>query len=81
MNQPFSRLFTGFLQSIGPCLLLGVAIACTIGIFILFSYVLLWGILIGMILWMIALIRRHLFSKNTPSNHEQGRVIDHEKNR
>ena len=81
MSQPISRIFTQFLQSIGPCLLLGVAIACTIGIFILFSYMLLWGMLIGLILWVSTLIRRHLFSKNTPSKNQPGRVIDHEKNR
>lgn len=80
MNHPFSRIIGQFLQGIGPCLVLGVAIACTIGLFILFSYVLLWGMLIGMVLWLSALIHRSIFSKKTPKKNQPGRVIDHEQN-
>lgn len=79
MNHSFSHMARQALQGIGPCLLLGVAIACTIGLFIVFSYVLLWGMLIGMILWVSALIRQALFSKKKPNKNQPGRVIDHEK--
>ncbi len=81
MNHSFSRMARQVLQGIGPCLLLGVAIAGTIGLFILFSYVLLWGMLIGTILWVSALIHRAIFSKQSPHKNQPGRVIDHEKNR
>ena len=81
MSHSFSRIIRQALQGIGPCLLLGVAIACTICLFILFSYILLWGILIGIMLWLIALVRRSFFSKKAPFKHQPGRVIDHEKNR
>ena len=81
MNHSFSRIIRQALQGIGPCLLLGVAIACTVGLLVVFSYVLLWGMLIGMILWLIALVRRSIFSKKTPFKNQPGRVIDHEKDR
>jgi len=58
-------------------LMLGIAIALTIGIFILFAYVLFWGILFGGILWLVALIKQYFFRKRQPQKHK-GRVIDHD---
>lgn len=66
----------GFLQQLIPFLILGISIALVIGLFIMFSYVLVWGLLIGGILWVIALVKSYLFPSNT-SNETKGRIIEH----
>jgi hypothetical protein len=74
-----------FLQQLPPFILIGISIALAVGIFIVFSYVLIWGILIGAILWGANLLVEYLKSKNIiPNNNKkkpsQGRIIDHDKN-
>ncbi|HHF7344320.1 hypothetical protein [Legionella feeleii] len=73
MNEKLQRL----LENIVPFLMLGIAIALVIGLFIMFSYVLIWGLLIGGILWAISFVKSYFFpSSNTPAKTE-GRVIEH----
>lgn len=84
-----------FLQQLPPFILIGISIALGVGIFIVFSYVLVWGIVIGAILWGANLLIEYLRSvnilpsknqnkKSTPSSTStstsKGRIIDHEKN-
>ncbi|KTC72415.1 hypothetical protein Lbir_1190 [Legionella birminghamensis] len=72
MNEKFQQLF----QTLIPFLLLGIAISLLVGLFIMFSYVLVWGILIGGTLWIFATIKRLLFpSKKVVKT--SGRIIEH----
>ncbi|WP_454785627.1 hypothetical protein [Legionella sp. WA2024007413] len=80
MNDKFSlgKIF----ENIVPFLIAGVAIALFFGLLFMFSYVLIWGLLIGGILWIIATIKQYLFPNN-PAKTEittksQGRIIDHD---
>ncbi|NCT57623.1 MAG: hypothetical protein GW760_07965 [Legionella sp.] len=83
-----------FLQQLPPYILIGISIALGVGIFIVFSYVLIWGILIGGILWSANVLIEYLKSVNIiPTKHQtkkssrsssqssnKGRIIDHDKN-
>ncbi|MCE3045235.1 MULTISPECIES: hypothetical protein [Legionella] len=72
MNDKIQQLF----QTLIPFLLLGIAISLLVGLFIMFSYVLVWGILIGGTLWIFATIKRLIFpSKNVAKT--SGRIIEH----
>lgn len=65
------------LQTLIPFIVLGVAIALAIGLLVMFSYVFLWGLLIGAVLWIIALAKQYLFT--TPKiDKEHGRIIEHD---
>ncbi len=74
-----------FLQQLPPFILIGVSIALGVGIFIVFSYVLIWGIVIGAILWGANVLMQYLKStnivpnKNKTKKQSTGRIIDHEK--
>ena len=75
-----------FLQQLPPFIILGVSIALAVGVFILFSYVLLWGVLIGAILWGANLLVQYfkpsstIPNKNNVNKTSSGRIIDHDKN-
>lgn len=78
-----------FLQQLPPFILIGISIALGVGIFIVFSYVLIWGILIGAILWGANLLIEYLKSANiipnktkasSSTSSNKGRIIDHDKN-
>lgn len=79
-----------FLQQLPPYILIGISIALGVGIFIVFSYVLIWGILIGAILWGANLLIAYLRSANilpaknqtktSSASKSKGRIIDHDKN-
>jgi len=81
MNDKLQRAFRQLLISLGPYIVLGIAAACIIGLFILSYYVLVWGILFGFFLWLVTLIKRNLFSGKPPAKKTRGRIIDHDKNR
>jgi hypothetical protein len=74
MNDKLARLF----QQLIPYLMLGIIIACTIGLFILFYYIVLWGLVIGFFIWLITTIKRYFFSKHVDKS-STGRVIDQTK--
>ncbi|WP_419419523.1 hypothetical protein ACNVED_13585 [Legionella sp. D16C41] len=65
------------LQTLIPFLIIGIAIAMLIGLLILFSYILVWGIFVGAILWLAAIIKNFLFPKKVTSNSD-GRIIEHD---
>ena len=75
MNDKLARLF----QQLIPYLMLGIVIACTIGLFILFYYIVLWGLVIGFIIWLTATIKGYFFSKKDLRKSSAGRVIDQTK--
>jgi len=69
-----------FLQQLPPFILLGISIALAVGIVIVFSYVLIWGFLIGAILWGANLLVQYFKPSNTTRKPSSGRIIDHDKN-
>jgi hypothetical protein len=80
MPQPLKHLF----QQLPPFILFGVSIALAIGVFVVFSYVLIWGLLIGAVLWGINFLVQYCrtLMSQPPQNkatHSKGRIIDHDK--
>lgn len=73
MNDKFERL----LQQIIPFLIAGIAIALVIGLFIMFSYVLVWGLIIGGVLWLVYFIKNLLFPGPKDETSTKGRIIEH----
>lgn len=77
MNGKLERL----LGNLIPFMIIGIAIALMIGLFIMFSYVLMWGLLIGGVLWVIYSIKNLLFPQEkrskTPVKTKKGRIIEH----
>lgn len=71
------------INSFVPFITLGVAFALIIGLVIMFSYVLVWGIFIGVILWIVASIKAYFFSSRPTTTTKSGviihgRIIEHE---
>jgi len=60
--------------------MLGIAVALVIGFFVMFSYILLWGVLIGIVLWIVACVKEYFFPDQTKLN-LRGRIIEYKKNR
>lgn len=65
-------------EKLTPYLILGVTIALVIGLFILLSYVVLWGVLIGGLVWLIVFVKNYFFPKQSRAQQTQGRIIEHE---
>ncbi|KTC66444.1 Uncharacterised protein (plasmid) [Legionella adelaidensis] len=73
MNTKLPRVLEQLLPFIG----IGVAIAVGIGLFIMIAYVLVWGVLIGGLIWGVAMIKKYFFpTKNTTEG--ECRIIEHE---
>jgi|GEM_PF-2485992 len=78
---------TYFLERVFPFLVIGVAIAVSVGLFILLFYFLVWGLLIGTILWLVMLVKEKFFP--SPIDHrivniiywKKGRIIEHEEDK
>jgi hypothetical protein len=64
------------LDSLIPFICVGVAIAIVIGLLSMFFSIAIWGLLIGGILWLVALAKQHFFPDNTVKP-EEGRIIEH----
>ena len=65
------------LNQLPPFIFIGIILAMALGLFILFVHVILWGILLGSILWVCSLIGR-FFSTPHPYKKRKGRIINHE---
>ncbi len=65
------------LETLIPFIILGVSIALLLGLLIMFSYVLMWGLLIGGGLWLISVAKQYLFPSQLEKK-EQGRIIEHD---
>lgn len=76
MNGKLERL----LGNLIPFMIIGIAIALMIGLFIMFSYVLMWGLLIGGVLWVIYSIKNLLFPQEkrskTPVKTKRGELLN-----
>lgn len=75
MNKSLTQIFAPLL----PFIILGIAIALFIGLFIMLSYVLVWGIVLGGIFWLVAMIKNYLFP-SYPADKKDGRIIEHDNN-
>ena len=68
MNLSFKKI----LQTFVPFLILGIVIAGIVGLLIMFSYVFLWGIFIGAVLWLVNFIKNALFMPRKKINIKVG---------
>ncbi len=75
MDDKLQRL----LGQLVPFIIVGIGIALAIGLLIMFSYALMWGVLIGCIIWLIALIKQALFPSKNKASSQEGRIIEHDK--
>ncbi|MDR3442822.1 MAG: hypothetical protein P4L65_07370 [Legionella sp.] len=70
------------IESIVPFIIAGIAIALFIGLLFMFSYVVIWGLMIGGVLWLVAVIKQFLFpstvAKPESMKKTKGRVIEHD---
>lgn len=78
MNN-YLRILT---NSIVPFMMLGIAVALIIGLIIMFSYVLVWGIFIGVIFWIAASVKEYFFPSTTTESTVviRGRIIEQKNN-
>jgi cobalamin biosynthesis protein CobD/CbiB len=58
-------------------IILGVAIALLFGLFIMLSYVIVWGLLLGGIIWVGFVIKNYFFPYSSTKK-AGGRVIEHD---
>jgi hypothetical protein len=65
------------MQALIPFLLIGMAIALLLGLLFMFSYVLVWGLIIGGVLWLVTVIKNFFFPSKQITTARSGRVIDH----
>ena len=73
MNNKIKQVFEQLL----PFIVLGMSIALVIGLFIMLSYVLVWGVILGAGLWIAVMIKNYLFPSYAPKKSE-GRIIEHD---
>ncbi|WP_133130410.1 hypothetical protein [Legionella yabuuchiae] len=64
------------LEQLIPFIILGIGIALAIGLLIMFSYVLVWGIVIGGIIWLVYFVKSYFFPSHSPKK-KNGRIIEH----
>lgn len=77
MNHKLRRIGVQLL----PYFLIGMAISATIGLLIILSSLILWGMLIGSVIWVISLIKNALFPSETSLQKAKGRIIEHNNRR
>ena len=65
-------------QKIIPYLALGVGIVVTLTMLVLFFYLLVWGLLMGVVLYAIVWIRRAFIKKRVQPAKIQGQTYDHD---
>lgn len=76
MNDKIKQL----IQTLVPFLVLGVIAALFVGLLIMFSSILVWGIFIGAILWAVTMIKNFFFPvKEIPKT--EGRIIEHDEHK
>jgi len=66
------------LQRIIPFVILGIMIVIFVVGLVVFSYLLIFGALIGLILFVIAWIREKIFPSKPLTKIHRGRIIDHD---
>lgn len=73
MNNKIAEIF----ETLIPFMVMGVAIALFFGLLFMFSYVLVWGFIIGGVLWLVTVAKQFLFPKTTAKK-DEGRIIEHD---
>lgn len=61
-----------------PYLVLGIAIALAVGLFIVLTHVIFWGVIIGGLIWLGLVIKNALFPSSSSPDSNEGRVIEHD---
>lgn len=74
MNVKFKQIAEQFI----PFIVLGMVIALLIFFLVVFSYVVLWGLLIGTIIYLVMIIK-YFFSSKKIQDSSSGRIIEHSK--
>jgi hypothetical protein len=64
-------------EQIIPFIILGIATAVVIGLFIMLSYALIWGVILGGIFWLASLVKNYLFPSAVKAT-KAGRIIEHD---
>jgi hypothetical protein len=64
-------------QQLPTFILIGIAVAMLIGLLVIFTYVLVWGIILGGFFWMCSLIKCYFIDAS--KNNKSGRIIDYER--
>lgn len=67
------------LEQLPIFIVLGVAIALVVGLFIMLSYVVIWGLVIGAVIWLVMMLKNYLFP-TSPADKNEGRIIEHDDN-
>ncbi len=65
-----------FTQQLPAFIVFGIALALLMGLFVVFAYVIFWGIVLGAVLWVCVLIASYFQKTDTPS--KKGRIIDYD---
>lgn len=77
-------IMKNLLSKLVPFIFLGVLLVVLVAGFILLSYLLIWGAIVGLVLFVIAWIREKLFPSKQLTQTEKpksGRIIDHDDKR
>jgi hypothetical protein len=79
MNNKFQvpKIF----ETLVPFIIAGTAIALFVGLLFMFSYVIIWGLIIGGMLWIISVVKALVFpnAKETSiKTKSRGRIIEHD---
>lgn len=72
MNEKVKQM----LGQLPTFIILGIAIALLIGLFVMLSYVVVWGLLLGGVIWLIVMLKNYLFPSSPDKN--DGRIIEHD---
>ena len=74
------NIFQKLMAAILPFIVLGMIVVIIAFGFLLFFYLLLFGTLVGLVLFAISWVREKLFaSKQMSKSDRPGRIIDHDK--
>lgn len=65
------------LENFIPFVVIGIGIVVFFSLLLMFSYLLIWGFIIGGILWICSLLFQYL-SPNQSNQKKNGRIIEHE---
>ena len=74
MKNTFSEIIDRFI----PYLIMGVAIALAFVILMMLFHVIIWGAVIGLVIFIIMFIKQKLFGSNKPEDPKSGRTIEHD---
>jgi hypothetical protein len=81
LSGKISNIMKLLLAKVWPFIALGITIVIFVAGIVILSYVLIFGALIGLILFAIQWLRNSLFAKKTPPPEKvehKGRIIDHD---